>query len=815
MASMNDASDPLPDAPMEQDDDEDANLQTQRTNGGGDDPAAAVRDASVQSPSTKPVTQPFSSPHINKTTTIDGCNLWSSWTRNYSTPLLAFWDLMDNSFDASCSSHGRIIIEADYCSENSDHDGNGKAMPATKNVCGMVVTNSCKHPIADLKDILKAYNSEKKRSSNGENGDGDDHHATSIGENGVGLKQGCATLSDLSFVLTKSRSGDVFCKFSLGVISKDLQKSSGVYLPSFDLLELSHAQRNDLLERGNNIDNSLHSLVFAKLQTLVETDPDVNHVLQVYGQGSVKAGIHSLAKHYERMLLDWRNDAHVFTLVLHHLKHSSSSSSASSHLEQVTHDNDDDNAPSPDNLKRIAVGLRTKPERMDQAKTVGEFLGMIREDLPKRYLHIQNSFSVLVGNVNANVNDNKMQVEFNYWQRRLVEMTHFQVIVNTQQPLSSEQMAQRSVVASENNGYATALGSNEYLLNVYLGFDADRCASDTEHKTAAMHCHSRKAGRLIKTFRDARNDLFLTSGGTQYCQGLTVIVDDVNGMLPLNPTKQDFAFGERAHGEVHRDNMVAMVGAVTKVYWTYHFEVTHANRKELLSKQIKSLAKDVKRWKKNDSFMPSISECNFSTISGLAWKLFKKKEGPTALQVKNKQVLKLVPGKDTLIKFPIGIAKPAKQPAKKKKAPVEAEFEEDDDEPEPEEAVSSPLAARGSQKRKSAPTNTAQAAPKRAAQASTTTRERVDAPMSPEAEIGGIHGEMVPYTDYAFQFERVQKYKDKARKYHDERNESRKRVTELSAEVASLKQQLRTLEGNSNANVDDGNHDGPIREDNI
>ena len=45
-----------------------------------------------------------------------------------------------------------------------------------------------------------------------------------IGENGVGLKQGCATLSDLSFVLVKNGSDD---KVELGFCAESLQLAKG------------------------------------------------------------------------------------------------------------------------------------------------------------------------------------------------------------------------------------------------------------------------------------------------------------------------------------------------------------------------------------------------------------------------------------------------------------------------------------------------------------------------------------------------------------------------------------------------------------
>ena len=48
--------------------------------------------------------------------------------------------------------------------------------------------------------------------------------AHDIGENGVGLKQGCATLSDLSFVLVKNgEEGFV----ELGIIAESLQLPEG------------------------------------------------------------------------------------------------------------------------------------------------------------------------------------------------------------------------------------------------------------------------------------------------------------------------------------------------------------------------------------------------------------------------------------------------------------------------------------------------------------------------------------------------------------------------------------------------------------
>ena len=46
-----------------------------------------------------------------------------------------------------------------------------------------------------------------------------------VGENGVGLKQACATLSDRSFVLVKNEKKKLV---ELGIIAEELQSSEGV-----------------------------------------------------------------------------------------------------------------------------------------------------------------------------------------------------------------------------------------------------------------------------------------------------------------------------------------------------------------------------------------------------------------------------------------------------------------------------------------------------------------------------------------------------------------------------------------------------------
>eukprot|EP00957_Ditylum_brightwellii_P208280 15356653-Ditylum_brightwellii.AAC.1 len=55
----------------------------------------------------------------------------------------------------------------------------------------MVITNNCAHQINPHKNILGVFSSLMGKATE------------SIGENGVGLKQGCTSISDLSVVLMK------------------------------------------------------------------------------------------------------------------------------------------------------------------------------------------------------------------------------------------------------------------------------------------------------------------------------------------------------------------------------------------------------------------------------------------------------------------------------------------------------------------------------------------------------------------------------------------------------------------------------------
>ena len=134
-------------------------------------------------------------------TKVNGKGLWRSWKRNFQSKLLALMDLIDNSLDAAlrldsnnngCSSTaddfiGRVHVHPDLLYNNNSSSD-------STTTTGIILVNNSHSSIRPLQRILEVYNSSKTHSG-----------SVHIGENGVGLKQGAATLSDLTFVLVKKK----------------------------------------------------------------------------------------------------------------------------------------------------------------------------------------------------------------------------------------------------------------------------------------------------------------------------------------------------------------------------------------------------------------------------------------------------------------------------------------------------------------------------------------------------------------------------------------------------------------------------------
>ena len=186
---------------------------------------------------------------------------------------------------------------------------------------------------------------------------------------------------------------------------------------------------------------------------------------------------------------------------------------------------------------------------MHQQKiTAHQLINELETAIARTYLHIPDHFDFKIG-------DKKMS--FKWWPSRLVELSVFTVVIHKKLPW---QQKMDQYVQDEKS----------YLLRVFIGFDGLRITEPSAGKEGSLYVYSRQSGRLISHQPDARTLLSLSAGGTVFCQGLTVIVDDLEGHLPLSPTKQELSFGEETHGEIHQKNLMAWVGAVVHFYYQHH-----------------------------------------------------------------------------------------------------------------------------------------------------------------------------------------------------------------------------------------------------
>ena len=99
----------------------------------------------------------------------------------------------------------------------------------------------------------------------------------------------------------------------------------------------------------------------------------------------------------------------------------------------------------------------------------------------------------------------------------------------------------------------------------------------------SIYIYSRASGRLVQYEQDARTMLGLNAGGAEFCQALTVIIDDIEGHLPLDPTKQGVAFGHQTNGHVHQENLFSVVCGITQFYYHYH-KKKYGSKKVLTAK---------------------------------------------------------------------------------------------------------------------------------------------------------------------------------------------------------------------------------------
>jgi hypothetical protein len=201
-------------------------------------------------------------------------------------------------------------------------------------------------------------------------------------------------------------------------------------------------------------------------------------------------------------------------------------------------------------------------------------------------------------------------------------------------------------------------------VKIFLGFDPERAASDSNNK-ASLLVYSRKSGRLVKQEDDARGRLSLVNSGTDYAQGLTVIVDDSEGRLPLTPTKQDIAFGTETHGKIHEQNLYAWVGAFAHCYWQHFF--TMFKTKQALGAEVVSHIDEVRDFLAAPTVPASMRQMEkFSTFQYMTFQIYRKTGNIRCTRTGRKVYDWKGDGVGTQIKFTKVAPPPAKKPAAKK-----------------------------------------------------------------------------------------------------------------------------------------------------
>ena len=550
-------------------------------------------------------------------TAVDGHGMWVSWTRVFDQPRFAMLDLLDNCLDAS-------LQKANF---------DGRVVMKRLNPNGIIIINNSAKPIKSLKEVLVVYASSKRDKLGHDN----QKKTDAIGENGVGLKHGCATLSDTNFVISRN-----YNTYGVGLIAKSLQTKEGVNLPSFEF-----TVEDDEDKEPHEIEAELRQ----HLETIIGMNPKIAECVEAsIGSGNLDAGIKVLVERCQEMWNDyWEPYDHVFQVIIAEMIHSHDQSGQ-----------DQDN---------VEVTSRRSHHGNNPAAL---FLQEIKNLLPKFYVNIPTQgFEFYIENE---------KIVFSYWQHRLVEMTKFRVHV-------PKEMA---IADMKHFNWA----DDGYPLSIYCGFEALRVQNDERGDACQMYIYSRSSGRLIRHDDDARASLGLAASGVDYCQGLTVIVDDVDAQLPLMPTKQGIAWTEQRGGEAHRANLMAWAGACAQCFWMFHAKTFQRkcqtnSFKTVLRETIHDYADVIRNHlhqhqnrnsnHSNNNYAAAALErletADFSSFGELSWKKEITKQN-RKLKIKKiiTQDMYIEPGEATIFKFldqhypaPDSVPQPIPRPAAKKR----------------------------------------------------------------------------------------------------------------------------------------------------
>ncbi|CAJ1948373.1 unnamed protein product [Cylindrotheca closterium] len=312
--------------------------------------------------------------------------------------------------------------------------------------------------------------------------------------------------------------------FSLGILMKDLQQD----VPHFPQMVIARS-----------------ASIYGRIKHMCDLEQMTwGLAVAAYGDGDLYLGIDRICLHFEEMKtgVDWKDASDVFTIVI-------------SKLRQTGHTENEGGEEDPESLNDI----NNDGNGDDSDERSQEVLREFAKRLPQLYIHLNHNIQVQVcGKV----------IDMAYWETRLADLTLFEVGI----PQGREKDAKLKLTHADPP-------YRHPTVRFWLGFNVGRPSA-----SAHIYYYSRQSGRLIKDLHDCRSMLNLTAGSTDFKQGLTIILDDWNSTLPLNPTKQDLSFAFQEHGETHKTNLNFWLSGITYFFWTYHFD--HRNKSKQMLTQV-------------------------------------------------------------------------------------------------------------------------------------------------------------------------------------------------------------------------------------
>mmetsp|Transcript_33623 Transcript_33623/g.79304 ORF Transcript_33623/g.79304 Transcript_33623/m.79304 type:complete len:921 (+) Transcript_33623:201-2963(+) len=548
----------------------------------------------------------------------EGENSNGSETSRAKPPSLIIHDVLGNGGVGGRESNankmnGNAGKDGDKTGDATGDDDNDFVLIDDENT--MCLHNDCVHPVKELRKILDVYNSDKTDSA--------------IGENGVGVKQAAAAMSDLSIVITTRIDEEPLmmnygdddddenstprvrkCLISIGVLSKKMQSSDNCVIPSWTLpIEFYIDEHNEKKKKKQDNGDSgtgvseymgetCRPVLLRELANITAHNALLGKTMKEYGgaalQNRRKYGIQRLAKHIELMVTSSKTKGtksikaphpHQYLMILHKF---------GKHQPNSKREKDNNSA------KAAVVKARNE---------LDDLLRDLADEMPKTYLHIPPApyFRIKI---------NRETLKFQYWERHLVELHQIPLIIDRKNDFRTSE----DWLIPENP-------DDCYQVKVSIGFDPSRAnpqGSASHHNTnsfiggqsCSLLIFSRISGRLFLKHDDARGILRLTNSGTNFCQGLTVIVDDYEGHLPLTPTKESLAFGLEDYGKIHERNLYAWLGALANVYWTHFF--TLFKTKTALGNAVRAKMHDVIQLEQAEAKdLPTLRDGSFSSVEKL------------------------------------------------------------------------------------------------------------------------------------------------------------------------------------------------------